>query len=919
MTVLLFLVLLVLWNVGDSGSSNNSSNSNIAGLLGDHSEEAIDFTDATSTCESNLKDTKRYCDNEGPDENNAGDNNMLRYSWNSNNFLPVYLLPSLAGTRLRTWSRLDCKMGPKMSHFHVGGSVWLDIKRSLIQTKCWIDCMKLNPDTQDDDNCMTRPDEGIDAVSQVDESLPTGFLLKSLIQMLASKGYEPEQSMFAHPYDWRLPPGRLEERDAAFSRLKRRIEGTVAMHKKRNPGIPTRGVMLVGLSLGNLFIQYFFNYLKAELGERGLERWADEYVHGLVLGGSPFLGAPGPIQSLLVGATMGLPIKMEESREMYLTFGSMPWVLPVTPKTKNKRHSAMNHGEEDFPVRVVELTKRNGTRLRPRNEEIVHKNGFFGKIGDEKLDSVQRNIEKWYIEDNFIGGGSPMDPWTPPKGIDQIICVYGVNVPTPVGYRFREHPQYNGRYEESDVLLNDRGDILDKNGENVLPKNRRFATRTSGDGTVPYFSLSWCHSWFGSDLVNITRVPAHRKYEEDDIEKFNNVDVFNTSQVREIERRPHGYNTFYSKRWTEDHPDSGMQRLKSIQVWELDGIIHKDTVTDKRFMHMFQSMMSGEERWSRMYMGIRNRMIVNAREEIEKSGILENYWDAKMAQDGASFSGENIPTNDDDCYWDYANVECAWRRYCVYEFRLGDVHLSMSCRLRKIPLTKDDPELLLRETDVLNETLHQSDGTEWRVVYRDKDKGMFAPWVYVFLSFICGATVLGVFIYFIVWYNYDLIVNQLQSRSPISSVAVRVEGLSQSDADKGLIMRLSQLMNVVKELEGENQEGIIQVKHEEDNNVDAAVSSSNHSDLSTVDRSSIHILSETVDALNARVEILLQASQAHGDLSILSSSSHDQNSPIIIPANHDLKPHNNVAVRKKSQFKLLFSNKKKSKTRRMSQ
>jgi hypothetical protein len=78
---------------------------------------------------------------------------------------------------------------------------------------------------------MTRPDEGIDAVSQVDETLPTGFLLKSLIQMLASKGYEPEQSMFAHPYDWRLPPGRLEERDAAFSRLKRRIEGTVAMHK----------------------------------------------------------------------------------------------------------------------------------------------------------------------------------------------------------------------------------------------------------------------------------------------------------------------------------------------------------------------------------------------------------------------------------------------------------------------------------------------------------------------------------------------------------------------------------------------------------------------------------------------------------------------------------------------------------------
>lgn len=89
--------------------------------------------------------------------------------------------------------------------------------------------------------------------------------------------------MFAHPYDWRLPPGRLEERDASFTRLKQKIEAFVANFRKRYPQSPVRGVLLVGLSLGNLFIQYFFLYLQKELGEHGLNRWADQHIHGKLL------------------------------------------------------------------------------------------------------------------------------------------------------------------------------------------------------------------------------------------------------------------------------------------------------------------------------------------------------------------------------------------------------------------------------------------------------------------------------------------------------------------------------------------------------------------------------------------------------------------------------------------------------------
>ena len=115
--------------------------------------------------------------------------------------MPIFMIPSMAGTfkkrfvrtkksrdvrfkkktnstgtRLRTWSHHRCS---PIVDFNIGGTVWLDVKRLLAARSCWIDCISLDPETQEDGVCLVRPDEGMDSISQVDESVPAGFLWKA--------------------------------------------------------------------------------------------------------------------------------------------------------------------------------------------------------------------------------------------------------------------------------------------------------------------------------------------------------------------------------------------------------------------------------------------------------------------------------------------------------------------------------------------------------------------------------------------------------------------------------------------------------------------------------------------------------------------------------------------------------------------
>jgi len=185
-----FLILLLGQALQDSPSPDREKTCAAASGSWEIDADAL-CTDAEYddfVANDSLEEPLLLVENETDDEQSTTDKSRQEAAR-----VPIFLIPSLAGTRLRTWSNLNC--GPSVTQFNIGGAVWLDVKRMLLQTKCWIQCLQLRPSDQTDFACVTRPDEGLDAVTQVDETVPlttATYLLKPLIQLLASMGYEPE-------------------------------------------------------------------------------------------------------------------------------------------------------------------------------------------------------------------------------------------------------------------------------------------------------------------------------------------------------------------------------------------------------------------------------------------------------------------------------------------------------------------------------------------------------------------------------------------------------------------------------------------------------------------------------------------------------------------------------------------------------
>ena len=74
----------------------------------------------------------------------SGDGDSGEKPQRSEDLVPVFMVPSMAGTRLRVWSDVNCGGMGLLNSFRVGGTAWLDLKRLLAQPKCWIRCLKLD-------------------------------------------------------------------------------------------------------------------------------------------------------------------------------------------------------------------------------------------------------------------------------------------------------------------------------------------------------------------------------------------------------------------------------------------------------------------------------------------------------------------------------------------------------------------------------------------------------------------------------------------------------------------------------------------------------------------------------------------------------------------------------------------------------
>ncbi|KAL6968158.1 hypothetical protein U1Q18_033960 [Sarracenia purpurea var. burkii] len=198
------------------------------------------------------------------------------------------IIPGFASTQLRAWSILDCPYSPL--DFNPLDLVWLDTTKLLSAVNCWLKCMILDPYNQTDNpECKSRPDSGLSAITELDPGYITGPLSsvwKEWIKWCIEFGIEPN-AILAVPYDWRLSPSKLEERDL--------LTFETALKLRGGPSI------VFAHSLGNNVFRYFLEWLKLEIAPKNYVQWLDDHIHA-------YFAVVETVKATLSGFTFGLPV-----------------------------------------------------------------------------------------------------------------------------------------------------------------------------------------------------------------------------------------------------------------------------------------------------------------------------------------------------------------------------------------------------------------------------------------------------------------------------------------------------------------------------------------------------------------------------------------------------------------------------------
>eukprot|EP00258_Populus_trichocarpa_P025461 XP_024441480.1 phospholipid--sterol O-acyltransferase isoform X3 [Populus trichocarpa] len=560
------------------------------------------------------------------------------------------IIPGFASTQLRAWSFLDCPYSPL--NFNPLDLVWLDTTKLLSAVNCWLKCMLLDPYNQTDHpECKSRPDSGLSAITELDPGYITGPLSsvwKDWVKWCIEFGIEAN-SIIAVPYDWRLSPSMLEERDLYFHRLKLTFE--TALKLRGGPSI------VFAHSLGNHVFRYFLEWLKLEIAPKHYNQWLDEHIHAYFAVGAPLLGAIETVKATFFGNTFGLPVSEGTARLMFNSFASSLWMMPFSKycRTDNsycrhfaggfrKGHNTYQCEEQEFrlnysgwPTNIVniEIPSVRGFDAYPSVTELAQTNlssmecglptqlsfsareisdgTLFKAIEDYESDSKRLlyQLKKSYHDDPVL---NPLTPWDRPP-IKNVFCIYGIDSRTEVGYYFAPSGKpYPDNWITTDVIYELEGSLYSRSG-NLVEGNPGAA---SGDDTSEHD---------GSDVqVDLNVEHQH----EEDI-------------VPNMTRSPRvKYITYYE--------DSESIPGRRTAVWELDKASHRNIVRSPALMRELWLQM-----WHDIHPGAKSKFVTKA-----KRG----------------------PLRDEDCYWDYGKARCSWPEYCEYRYLFGDVHLGQSCRLK---------------------------------------------------------------------------------------------------------------------------------------------------------------------------------------------------------------------------------------------
>ncbi|XP_056161388.1 phospholipid--sterol O-acyltransferase-like isoform X3 [Syzygium oleosum] len=506
------------------------------------------------------------------------------------------IIPGFASAQLRAWSILDCPYSPL--DFNPLDLVWLDTTKLLSAVNCWLKCMLLDPYNQTDHpECKSRPDSGLSAITELDPGYITGPLSsvwKDWVKWCIEFGIEAN-AIIAVPYDWRLSPSMLEERDLYFHKLKLTFE--TALKLRGGPSL------VFAHSLGNNVFRYFLEWLKLEIAPKQYLQWLDEHIHAYFAVGAPLLGSTQTIEATLSGYTFGLPISEGTARLLFNSFASSLWMMPFSKYCQTDKvywkhfsmgssrgHHVYQCDEQEYrsnysgwPTNIIniEIPSNRGVDAYPSVSDIADVNlsnmecslptqlsfsareisdgTFFKAIEDYDPDSKRllHQLQKSYHGDPVL---NPFTPWERPP-IKNVFCIYGIDSKTEVGYYFAPSGKpYPDNWIITDVIYEFEGSLLSRSGNQVEGN----PGATSGDETVSYHSLSSCKNWLGH-RINITRAPQS-EHDGSDVQVELNVEHhYDEDIVPNMTRSPRvKYITYYE--------DGESIPGRTTAVWELDKV-----------------------------------------------------------------------------------------------------------------------------------------------------------------------------------------------------------------------------------------------------------------------------------------------------------------------------------------------------------
>lgn len=467
----------------------------------------------------------------------------------------VVMVPGVISTGIESWGTSSTGDCPSINHFRkrLWGSFYM-LKTMFLDKTCWLKHVMLDPETGlDPPNIKLRAAQGFEAA---DFFVAGYWIWNKVLENLAVLGYGPN-NMISAPYDWRLAYLDLERRDGYFSKLKKQIEITNELNKKKS--------ILVGHSMGSQIIFYFMKWVEAEgeLYGNGGPTWCNDNLEAFINISGSSLGTPKAIPALISGemrdtvqlnalAVYGLEkfFSRKERVEMLRTFGGVPAMIPKGGDLIWGNHT---HAPDD-PTNTLETNSSDATIIGDKsksfgtfinyndgnetidytlNESIdqlleISPDWFSNRVKEQYSFGIEQDVEELKKNNHLHSKWSnPLEAMLPNAPDMKIFCFYGVGKPTERAYTYTKAAPHTNLTMTIDLDLPDPVFLGD------------------GDGTVSLMTHSICHEWQkgsksrfnpGNISVTITEI-------QDDPDRFDirggartadHVDILGSAELNEM-------------------------------------------------------------------------------------------------------------------------------------------------------------------------------------------------------------------------------------------------------------------------------------------------------------------------------------------------------------------------------------------------